>query len=145
MKTVKAALVLSALLTSCDRPPAPPVERRHEEEQLAALRDQSRVLLVFAPSAADPRYLTQQRITEEARAGFTERDLVTVVVLGDAPALDRRYAIASGTFAVLLIGKDGHTAYRSTEPLQAVELFAKIDAMPMRQAEMRERGGSPAR
>ena len=37
-----------------------------------------------------------------------------------------------------LIGKDGGQKWRQSEPLDMETLFALIDGMPMRQAEMRE-------
>jgi hypothetical protein len=40
-------------------------------------------------------------------------------------------------FQVFLIGKDGHTAISSNKPISADRLFAQVDAMPMRQDEMR--------
>jgi Domain of unknown function (DUF4174) len=40
-------------------------------------------------------------------------------------------------FEVFLVGKDGHTAVYSDKPLSADDLFARVDAMPMRQDEMR--------
>jgi hypothetical protein len=39
----------------------------------------------------------------------------------------------------VLIGKDGGEKLRRTTPLSPEELFAIVDAMPMRRAEMRER------
>jgi len=38
---------------------------------------------------------------------------------------------------VFLVGKDGHTALSSKKPLSADYLFGKVDAMPMRRAEIR--------
>jgi len=38
---------------------------------------------------------------------------------------------------VFQVGKDGHTAISSDTPLSADYLFARVDAMPMRQDEMR--------
>jgi hypothetical protein len=40
-------------------------------------------------------------------------------------------------FQAFLVGKDGHTAISSEKPLSAEQLFARVDAMPMRQDEMR--------
>jgi hypothetical protein len=37
-------------------------------------------------------------------------------------------------FQVLLIGKDGHVALRSAEPVAAATLQSRVDAMPMRRA-----------
>ena len=40
-------------------------------------------------------------------------------------------------FEVFLVGKDGHTAVSSDKPRSAEDLFARVDAMPMWQDEMR--------
>ena len=42
----------------------------------------------------------------------------------------------------VLIGKDGGVKRRWAEPLNVDDLFQTIDAMPMRQYEMRTRGGN---
>ena len=111
----------------------------------------ARVLLVFAPSGQDPRLDEQQRMLSEDREGAAERDLVLVPVAGTGPAskatgrtideagnrrLRERYAVAAGTFSVLLIGKDGGVKLRSRSVVPAARLFALVDAMPMRRAEM---------
>jgi len=44
-----------------------------------------------------------------------------------------------GEFAVILIGRDGGEKARWTEPVAATEIWERIDAMPMRRAEMEER------
>ena len=41
------------------------------------------------------------------------------------------------SFSVVLIGKDGGEKLRRATPLSPEELFAIVDAMPMRRAEMR--------
>jgi hypothetical protein len=40
-------------------------------------------------------------------------------------------------FQVFLVGKDGHTAISFERPVSADNLFALVDAMPMRRKEMR--------
>ncbi len=37
----------------------------------------------------------------------------------------------------MLLGKDGHDAYHSAKPVKAEALYEVIDAMPMRQAEVK--------
>ena len=54
-----------------------------------------------------------------------------------ADALRQRFALPPDRFTVLLIGKDGHVAVRSGEPLQGADLTRIIDAMPMRRAGQR--------
>jgi hypothetical protein len=68
-------------------------------------------------------------------AELAERDIV-VVVSAD-PALRRQFRATNG-FAVVLVGKDGSVKLRRTSPIQFKELAATVDAMPMRQDEMRK-------
>jgi hypothetical protein len=121
-----------------------------------------RVVLVFAGSPTDPTLEAQRRawggrgeavVGGEAAAGFAERDLVVYVVtpraaaredgagralLPPAPGLREEWGVGEEEFTVVLIGKDtGEKLRRVGAPLQPEELFATIDAMPMRQAEMR--------
>ena len=55
-----------------------------------------------------------------------------------APELRNRYNVSAGDAAVLLVGKDGGVKIRQAHALSAETLFTTIDAMPMRQREMRE-------
>lgn len=103
------------------------------QPDLAQYVDKNRVLLVFARGADDPSFSTQKKIFADAKAGTKERDLVLVRALGDdARDLRRRFKVADGTFAALLIGKDGGEKVRSAKPIAARALFLTIDAMPMR-------------
>ena len=114
---------------------------------LEDLRWDARPLLIVAASADDPRIDSQ--IAALPTAGLRDRQLVVVVATPDlvtrdgAPsgdgydALRRRYGVG-GSFAVLLIGKDGGVKRRADRPVTAASVFAQIDAMPMRQREMRE-------
>lgn len=109
---------------------------------IAAMRDQRRVLIVAAPSAADSQLVAQRRALAGWRQGAVDRDISVVEVAGNsvsgaddsANAIKRRYALPPGRFAVFLIGKDGHVAMRSATPLAAATLEGTIDAMPMRRA-----------
>ena len=101
-----------------------------------------RVLLVLA--APDDVWAAEQaRVLAADRAGTVERDLVLVEPAAvDQADLRRRYGVAPGRFAALLIGRDGGVKLRGDEPMSTRTLFEAIDAMPMRQAEMRRRGSS---
>lgn len=71
-----------------------------------------------------------------------ERDVILVEMIGEdasARTLRQRLGLVGNDFRALLVGKDGHIAMRSEEPLTADTLFRTIDAMPMRQNEMRQR------
>ncbi len=101
---------------------------------LDALQETHRVLLVFTPSAQDGRFTQQQSFFEGHAAAMKERDLVLVV--GAAPER-QRFKVAPVEFTVILIGKDGGEKMRSHQPVTAERLERTIDAMPMRQDEMR--------
>ena len=115
------------------------------DKPLAAYKDKNRVLLVFAPTDQDPAYIEQGKLWQAEKAGFEERQLAVVPVLadakkaaGDLPAvIAKKYGVDAKAFAVVLLGKDGHDAYRSAKTVKAVALYEVIDAMPMRRAEMK--------
>lgn len=48
------------------------------------------------------------------------------------------YNIDANDFSVILLGKDGGEKLRKKSFVSAAELFSLIDAMPMRQQEIRE-------
>jgi hypothetical protein len=112
---------------------------------VAGMEHQNRVLLVFAPSLTDGRLAQQRAIFAKAALDAAERDLLLVQVdsahvLGahdDARKLRQRFRIKAGDYRTLLIGKDGNVALTSVGPIDAPRLKAAIDAMPMRQDEIR--------
>jgi hypothetical protein len=119
---------------------------------VAGMQFHNRVLLVFAPSLKDPRLIAQQAVMAKAALEASNRDLVLVQVadgrvLGAhdrADNLQRRYHIAAPVYRAFLIGKDGKVASQADGPVDAATLMHKIDAMPMRQDEVRKaQAGSP--
>jgi hypothetical protein len=118
---------------------------------LAALRNDSRPLLIFAPRPDDPQLLMQLRDLKDEQHGLSERHVVVLaapynnpsptehsLTSTDAEAARRRFKIAPGDFTVLLIGKDGGEKLRTHKPISFEILRRTIDAMPMRQQEMHE-------
>jgi hypothetical protein len=83
--------------------------------------------------------------------GFTDRDLVLVQVLAtdksyangqlidesSAVKLRNRFGVDKENFRIILVGKDGGVKRSDTTPVKAAAIFEQIDAMPMRQQEMR--------
>lgn len=86
-----------------------------------------RRLVISAPGPEHPAYREQAAVLLPAWRGLIERDFI----------IETRFGSAG--FSVVLIGKDGGEKLRQTSPLAPADLFALVDAMPMRQAEMRER------
>ena len=122
------------------------VRAENPTQTLAGYRGSRRVLLVFAASGQDPDYAAQRRLWDPEQAGFADRDLVTLPLFAADRAsrpLAEKYGVNPGRFAVVLVGKDGHEAFRAERPVPAGDLYARIDAMPMRRDEMRrkDRGG----
>jgi hypothetical protein len=73
------------------------------------------------------------------KSGLVERD---IVVLSDVSAPGRsqfREALQIDGFEIFLIGMDGGVKLRSKTPISVEELYAVIDAMPMRRREMRDK------
>src|ERR1700761_2242583 len=98
-----------------------------------------RVLVISAPPG-DGAAEEQRRIYQAAAEGMSERQIVLAEALDDSQRSRqiRSEVSANGRrFQVFLVGKDGHTALSSAKPLSAETLFARVDAMPMRQDEMR--------
>ncbi|MCS3902274.1 hypothetical protein J2T55_000270 [Methylohalomonas lacus] len=118
---------------------------------LEQFKDQQRPLLVFSPDNKHAAYQETTRAVAARQEGFDRRDMVLLSVFrntgsaddyylssADANQLRDRYDIADEEFRLLLIGKDGGIKFESNEAANLDELFELIDAMPMRQREMRQ-------
>ena len=109
------------------------------------MQNHLRVLLAFAPTLADPRLKTQRAEIDRAALAMSERDLALVQVAGEAvigahdkaDALRRKFKVAADAYRTLLIGKDGQVALSIDGPIPAAKVEQAIDAMPMRQEEVR--------
>jgi hypothetical protein len=125
-----AMLVLSGVITMTNRSEASPLDE---------FQWKSRVLVVVAP-AGDAAAAAQRRIYESFAKGMSERQIVLSEALDGSQRsrqIRSRLSADGRRFRVFLVGMDGHTALTSNKPLSADYLFAKVDAMPMRQDEMR--------
>lgn len=118
------------------------------------LRDyqwQHRIVLIFAPSERSPAYQQQIQQWKAHQEGIQERDLKLVEVLGteesradgipinpiSAERLRQQFGITIKDFMVILVGKDGTEKQRNQAPVEPTAVFRTIDAMPMRQQEVR--------
>ena len=114
-------------------------------------RWKNRIILLFAPG--DDNSLLQQQRAElfKDATGITARDLIIFQILPDqligqenlqnatlAQSLRDKYHVKEGKFCAILIGKDGSEKLRKDTAVSREELYNVIDAMPMRQREMRE-------
>lgn len=113
-----------------------------------------RPLLLFAPAEKDPRLVETLSRIEASSCEFADRDMLTGVVVrqgnstidgriigaDESQRLVEQYAVDAEAFTVLLIGKDGGEKLRVAGVPDLQTIFAVIDGMPMRSAEM---GSSP--
>jgi hypothetical protein len=121
------------------------------EFSLRAQQWQHRVVLLFAPSEQTPAYQQQMRQWQSAAEGMRDRDLKLVEVIANgqsradgqpiaaasAEQLRGQFGVAATDCIVILIGKDGGEKRREQAPVDPAVLFRTIDAMPMRQQEMK--------
>ncbi len=110
-------------------------------------------MILFAPSEKDLIYQSFKEQLQRRAQEVQERDLLIFHVLeteenrlANLPlnkeqgiSLRKKFSIMPGQLIVILIGKDGEAKLRGELPLELSEIFSVIDAMPMRQREMRER------
>ena len=118
----------------------------------------SRPLLVFAAGDRDPQYAKLAGELSARTSDMAERDVVVVTCLGtrdghvrefddpaggeklltveDVEALRLRFDVELNDFCMVLIGLDGTEKRRDAEAVPLDDLFAEIDAMPMRREEM---------
>lgn len=133
MPSVPRILTLAAAIAIL-----PPAAASAGADPLAPYLWHQRVVVALASSSSDPLLAAQRQIFETMGAGGRERDLVLLEATDDTPlgsALRRRFGGGTG-FRAVLIGKDGGAKASSKRPMHADDLFATIDAMPMRRAEM---------
>jgi hypothetical protein len=153
MRTVLLVVLLAVPFSAMAQPASDAVDFR-----LDAYQWEHRLLFVFAPSDTADALAGQERQFEGQDSGFRDRDLLIITITGgdagtlrtdpgDAPqpltdaAVERLYDqfdVPPDAFRVVLVGKDGTEKRRNAQSVTARSVFDTIDAMPMRQREMRE-------
>lgn len=98
-----------------------------------------RLLVIPKPTTAIESALVKNR------AALEERDVVVIRLMPDEPTaitkqIASRYQLTATSKEILLIGKDGRTTVRwPLDEFTFEKIFQRIDSMPMRRREMRER------
>ena len=125
---------------AADPPIDPPID------PLRAYLWSARVLVVSAPDIEDNDLRLQDQWLGHDAEGQAERELVVLRAVGqsgtasvEVAAIRERLSMAPDRFEVVLVGKDGGVALRRRQPAPLDELFARIDAMPMRREDLRRR------
>ena len=124
-----------------------------QNDPLQAYRWTHRLLLVFTPNDATDSAQSLRAALDREACGLAERDMLVAwfsamdgsrlggetISDGIVALLRARLDVAAGEYGVFLIGKDGGVKGRYAETSVLEEIFALIDGMPMRRAEMRSR------
>jgi hypothetical protein len=113
----------------------------------------TRLLFIFAPNHNHPFFDSLHKSLLAQKSEVADRDLVIFEILESGPSslntkdldcqtaqsLRKKFDILKGRFVVILVGKDGGIKLNRQDLTQLEDVFALIDAMPMRQEEMRQK------
>ena len=124
-----------------------------DQVDLSAYQWKNRLLVLFAPSESDLVYQSFKEQLQRRTQEVHDRDLLAFHVFETGEGwlthlrlhkeqvlfLRKRFSVMPGQRIVVLIGKDGEAKFRGELPIDLSDIFSIIDAMPMRQQEMRER------
>lgn len=117
----------------------------------------NRLLLLFAPDGDHPLFKKWKSDVDAQKAEVKDRDLVVFDVFEGTQSrmnlkainqkavdsLRKRFAVPRGDFKVILIGKDGGVKFQGDNQADLKKIFDLIDAMPMRQNELRQKKQQP--
>lgn len=104
--------------------------------------DQPRQVILFYTENGKSLFEKQSEEFQANDAGMRERDInvIPYQLSKENAAQWKRYKVdTSKDFTFILIGRDGGEKHRADRVVPAKELFGKIDAMPMRKNEVREK------
>ncbi len=101
----------------------------------------NRPVIIFADTAADPRFTEQIELLQRDMQMLIDRDVVILTDTDPAVQSPLRTKLRPRGFQMVLVGKDGSVKLRKPFPYSVRELTRTIDKMPMRQREIRERRG----
>ncbi|MFT5614276.1 MAG: hypothetical protein ACI8Q6_001553 [Granulosicoccus sp.] len=139
------AIVLTALIPlaalSQDTPEPMPIAvvQPASDSELNEFLWKNRLIVVFADSPQDPRYIEQMDLLNEELAALGERD-VLILTDTDPKALSPiRTKLRPRGFSMVLVGKDGGVKLRKPRPWTVRDISRSIDKFPDRQREVEDR------
>lgn len=98
-----------------------------------------RPVVVFADSAADPRYVQQMQLILERLDPLEDRDVVVITDTDPGARSDVRQKLRARGFMLVVLAKDGTIVIRKPSPWDVREISRSIDKLPLRQQEIRDR------
>jgi hypothetical protein len=129
------------------------IKSESESDVMKKYKWKKRPILIFAPSQEDSAYQALKKDISKLEAEIIDRDIVVLHLFEDGSGwaanakldssmvgeLRDKYDISNNDITVILIGKDGGEKIRQQGTFDLEEIFRRIDAMPMRRSEMRNR------
>jgi uncharacterized protein DUF4174 len=138
---VLAAVASSLALPAAAQEGAPEPELVITEAGDQVLDDflwRARVLVIFADSENDPRFVQQMGYITARPQELAMRDVIVITDTDPAALLPIRKTLRPRGFDLVLIGKDGFKYLRKPLPWDVREITRSIDKMPLRQQELRD-------
>jgi hypothetical protein len=146
VKAFTVAVIVFMVLIILDRMDTMPMDLTHFQWK-------NRLLFLYAPDGDDPVFKKWHSDIDAQKAEVEDRDLVVFEVLERGQSrmnmetlnpktvnsLRKRFAVPRGVFRVILIGKDSGVKFEGDNQADLKKIFDLIDAMPMRQNEMRQK------
>ena len=120
----------------------PPVEEAGGAD-LTQFLWKNRLVIIFADSPGDPRFIEQMALIEARAGDLADRDVVVLTETTPGADPDKGSALREKFrprgFMLMLIGKDGNMYLRKPRPWDVREISRSIDKMPIRREELRNR------
>jgi hypothetical protein len=147
LKSILLTMAIAAILPGSGR------NAIAEPLDLSQFQWKNRLLFLLAPNRNHPMFDSLHNSLSAQKAEVADRDLVIFEILESDPSsmnskylaseaalsLRKRYKVNQDEFAVLLVGKDGGIKLNRQNETRLEDIFALIDAMPMRREEMRQK------
>lgn len=101
----------------------------------------ARPVVVFADTAADPRFRQQMDLLAARTEELVDRDVVVIMDTDPAARTSVRTQLRPRGFMLALIAKDGTVMLRKPFPWDIREITRSIDKLPLRKQEIRDAAG----
>ena len=99
----------------------------------------ARPVVVFADTAADPRFQQQIDLLSARVGELVERDVVVIIDTAPEAKSSVRTKLRPRGFMLAILAKDGTVMLRKPFPWDVREISRSIDKLPLRQQEIRDR------
>ncbi|MBL4769227.1 MAG: DUF4174 domain-containing protein [Rhodobacteraceae bacterium] len=134
-----ALIPLAALSQDNSDPEGMAVVQPAGDSELNEFLWNKRLIVVFADSPQDPRFIEQINLLNEELDELGKRD-VLILTDTDAKALSPiRTKLRPRGFSMVLVGKDGGVKLRKPRPWTVREITRAIDKYPDRRREVEDR------